>query len=45
VKNGIYGEIFVAAMLVRAAESRDMKDIILSGLGEVPEKSLADCHG
>jgi ADP-ribosylglycohydrolase len=39
VKNGIYGEMFAAAMTARAAVSRDMKDIILSGLGEVPEKS------
>jgi ADP-ribosylglycohydrolase len=44
VKNGIYGEMFAAAMTARAAVNReavnqDMKDIILSGLGEVPEKS------
>ncbi|MDR1903988.1 MAG: ADP-ribosylglycohydrolase family protein [Treponema sp.] len=39
VKNGIYGEMLTAAMIARAAVSRDMKDIIRSGLDEVPEKS------
>ncbi|GHT61801.1 hypothetical protein FACS1894109_20580 [Spirochaetia bacterium] len=39
IKNGIYGEMFCAAMLARAAVSADMKDIIQSGLGEIPEKS------
>lgn len=38
-KNGIYGEMFAAAMLAIAAVTNDMEDIIRSGLAQIPYTS------
>ncbi len=39
VKNGIYGEMFVSAMLACAAQTESIDDIILGGLSQIPATS------
>ena len=39
IKNGIYGEMFVAAMIATAAVTQETEEIILGGLAQIPAKS------
>ncbi|MBQ9117142.1 MAG: ADP-ribosylglycohydrolase family protein, partial [Clostridia bacterium] len=39
IKNGIYGEMWIAAMLACAAKTNDIEKIIRGGLAEIPERS------
>lgn len=39
IKNGIYGEMFVAAMLAGAAVTNNPKQVIKIGLGQIPSTS------
>ncbi|MBQ7547416.1 MAG: ADP-ribosylglycohydrolase family protein [Clostridia bacterium] len=39
VKNGIYGEMFISAMIAAAAVTDDLCEIIRCGLGQIPAKS------
>lgn len=39
IKNGIYGEMFISAMIAVAAETNNIEEIILSGLAEIPATS------
>ena len=39
IKNGIYGEMWAAAMIACAAVTENIKDIILGGLAQIPQGS------
>lgn len=39
VKNGIYGEMWVAAMLAAAPFVKDVREVLTAGLSEIPQES------
>jgi len=39
VKNGIYGEMLMAALIAAAPYAKDMRDLLLIGLSEIPAQS------
>ncbi len=39
IKNGLYGEMFVAAMLAVAATTNNLEEIIFVGLAQIPSTS------
>jgi ADP-ribosylglycohydrolase len=38
-KNGVYGEMFISALIAAAFDAKDLRSAILTGLGEIPGRS------